>query len=493
MQPRFAQLSLCKVIRRDEVYVPPRSRLYGLPPAGLGTPYVESLTSYMVRLAEAHSVTLKTLLVDEIMPSRGRAPFMEGKKGNISISGFLKTNGPAVNGTGVNAENLANSLEKLTNVKNLHSLTMNRWRNVVASRGLTRHTRAWCPLCLDEMQYGGDIVYEPLMWILQIAAVCPYHGERLHTNCPHEACQKESAPIDLKTKLGYCMHCGGWLGMREVAPNAPGDNPLLPSIALKRADYELIPTCHNKLEWDIWLSRAVGQMLAVSNSIEDIPGRGRVADAFLAFAGPIHEQRPTRSGKLTELADTLRLPRQTLYLILKRLYLPQVGTLLQMCYGFNTTPVEFLVADLSCVSPVGTKPRQLADYQVTRPERALPHLIDRSNAAKVLAEVLTREDAPSMYKVAEELGYMYSTLYYAFPELCKEVSARYKADRRAKREAHLQRNIEEVRRVTRAIYMSGRYPGVWEVGTMLSNKGKLRIPEVYRAYHETLTELNLRE
>ncbi|MEM9271562.1 MAG: hypothetical protein AAGA80_01180, partial [Cyanobacteria bacterium P01_F01_bin.143] len=33
---------------------PTRSRLYHLEPVGIGTPHVESLTSYISRLAEAH-------------------------------------------------------------------------------------------------------------------------------------------------------------------------------------------------------------------------------------------------------------------------------------------------------------------------------------------------------------------------------------------------------------------------------------------------------
>ncbi|QYX32716.1 TniQ family protein [Sphaerospermopsis torques-reginae] len=34
--------------------LPPRSRLYSLQPIGLGTPYTESLSSYLQRLAQHH-------------------------------------------------------------------------------------------------------------------------------------------------------------------------------------------------------------------------------------------------------------------------------------------------------------------------------------------------------------------------------------------------------------------------------------------------------
>ena len=45
---------------------PPRSRLYSLEPVGMGTPHVESLTSYIARLAEAHCVTPRILIEREI-------------------------------------------------------------------------------------------------------------------------------------------------------------------------------------------------------------------------------------------------------------------------------------------------------------------------------------------------------------------------------------------------------------------------------------------
>src|SRR5215831_3382515 len=47
--------------------VPPRSRFFNLSPAGLGTSMVECLTSYISRLAQAHSVTPGVLHHREVM------------------------------------------------------------------------------------------------------------------------------------------------------------------------------------------------------------------------------------------------------------------------------------------------------------------------------------------------------------------------------------------------------------------------------------------
>ena len=50
---------------------PLRSRLYSLEPIGIGTPEVESLSSYLNRLAQAHCVTVSALIAHELVPHVG--------------------------------------------------------------------------------------------------------------------------------------------------------------------------------------------------------------------------------------------------------------------------------------------------------------------------------------------------------------------------------------------------------------------------------------
>ena len=46
--------------------MPPRSRLYSLKPIGIGTPFVESITGYVSRLADAHAVSVAELVGREL-------------------------------------------------------------------------------------------------------------------------------------------------------------------------------------------------------------------------------------------------------------------------------------------------------------------------------------------------------------------------------------------------------------------------------------------
>lgn len=56
VQPLFDSWSL------SSSPIPPRSRLYSLEPIGIGTALVESLSGYVARLAEAHSVSVGDLV-----------------------------------------------------------------------------------------------------------------------------------------------------------------------------------------------------------------------------------------------------------------------------------------------------------------------------------------------------------------------------------------------------------------------------------------------
>ena len=103
----------------EEASVPPRSRLYHLKPIGVGTLYAESLTSYIVRLAEAHCVLPKILVTHEILPLLGRPSRSETSSlySYTAWSGNVQT----LNGTSEISEKCVGALEKLTGRDNLRA------------------------------------------------------------------------------------------------------------------------------------------------------------------------------------------------------------------------------------------------------------------------------------------------------------------------------------------------------------------------------------
>jgi len=103
--------------------MPSRSRLYSLEPVGIGAPETESLTSYVSRLAEAHSVSVHDLVVHELLPFLGRTHLADGRNASL-LTAFWRNETRALNGTRTLARNLVQALEALTGRRNMQFLTL---------------------------------------------------------------------------------------------------------------------------------------------------------------------------------------------------------------------------------------------------------------------------------------------------------------------------------------------------------------------------------
>lgn len=127
---------------------PPRSRLYRLEPIGIESPYVESLTSYIMRLAESHCVTPQALVEREIFPLWN----LTGTVQNYSswFSKFWWTGSPVLNGVSPITAQWVQVLQTLTSNDNLRFLTMLTWSELIGVNNLLRRKKAWCPRCFQE-------------------------------------------------------------------------------------------------------------------------------------------------------------------------------------------------------------------------------------------------------------------------------------------------------------------------------------------------------
>jgi hypothetical protein len=199
---------------------PPRSYLYHLPPVGLGSVVVESLTSYVARLAEAHDISPGTLVTREILPKVRKEFRRHDYKVPATESTFMYQ-AHTVNSVGQGSQDWVNVLEQLTGVRGLQYLTMGTWRRVISGVDLLRRRRAWCPLCLEDRRGSNQPVYEPLLWALKEVSVCPTHACPLAERCPH--CGGDQHIISAKVKPGHCCRCRRWLGMNTAAADIPSD------------------------------------------------------------------------------------------------------------------------------------------------------------------------------------------------------------------------------------------------------------------------------
>jgi len=174
-----------------------------LEPCGLGTPYVESLGSYLHRLASAHTVSLYQFV----------AHLRHWWNVELSNKSLLPRHcdGVRFNGYSLDNQRLAAALEEGTSIASLAGCTLLPLRDVCAGNGIgaLKKSRAWCPVCYHEAERGHDVIYDRLLWQIQGVRRCGVHGVQLLRECP--TCRSPQRNQAAKTTLHVCERCGASL------------------------------------------------------------------------------------------------------------------------------------------------------------------------------------------------------------------------------------------------------------------------------------------
>lgn len=307
--------AILKTIEVTPKHTPPRSRLFHLEPVGVGTPFVESLSGYIARLAEKHGVTTHHLFSGEIALHLNK-PGVIGA--DVNFEKFSK----AVNGTGVIASDLINVFERLTLHRDLHFTTMVPWRDVLTDRSLTRETRAWCPLCYEEQLEAGQKVFDQLIWALRVVRACSKHKTLLELECP--GCARRQHHLTFRSRPGHCSCCRAWLGSKKRMPikEAAGSSSD-GGTSLKTA------------EW-------VGALLAVAPKYNRAITPSILAANLSRCLSERYEGRPTAISRATSVVP------YTVRSWVRGERLPCLKNLLKVCLALDVP-----LADLICRKPEG--------------------------------------------------------------------------------------------------------------------------------------------
>lgn len=166
----------------------------------------ECLTNYICRLADAHCVSVGTLLQHEVGPLLGKQHI--NKRAGASI--FLAISGHSLDSMAPTTPEWIQALQHLTHRSDLFHLTMLPWNGIIADIGLLRKTRAWCPECLNDWSESGLTPYSPLLWQMRWVSLCHLHNRSQLENCPH--CQHAQPVLRSHSRIGRCLQCQGWLG-----------------------------------------------------------------------------------------------------------------------------------------------------------------------------------------------------------------------------------------------------------------------------------------
>lgn len=211
-------------ILSNSIDFPETSGLYSLEPVAIRTPFTESLSSYLTRLAREHCVTPKKLIMGEIAPViLGDIYYPEIRSKNVSTLFGNSDAKPAINGMREMTRSLVDVLEQLTLRQDLRYLSCLTWKEVIKERGLFRQYKAWCPQCFEQWRQENKPIYEPLLWSFKGVNHCPQHHCRLIDRCPH--CDSLSKAIADFSVPGYCHKCKHWLGKTtSVESSLPEDS-----------------------------------------------------------------------------------------------------------------------------------------------------------------------------------------------------------------------------------------------------------------------------
>lgn len=446
----------------DYPNIPTRSRLFSLEPIGIGTPYVESLSSFIIRLAEVHCVPTGTLVKNEIasqIPKTYQSTELFSMR-HLACS---------VNGTGLMTSDLVNSLKQLTQQTQLQFLTLLPWKNLFPQRNLLRQMKGWCPLCYQEWKENKQKIYDPLIWNINIVTICPYHQIYLSTNCCQ--CHQNLPIFPSNSRHGYCPKCQTWLGSTININHLNQDN-----------------ISQEELEWDLWITDQIQALLTQTPQLFNLLSIPDIISQCLRY----YIQQLTQEN-ITHFASYLNIRKNKIWMWQKGDCLPQIDMTLKICFDLNLSLIDFLNRkNIDSKSDIINYIPNLINEQNIKTKKN-PKVFNQELIKHRLHQFLSDNTSPplSVTKIAKILGHNRRVILRHFPTLCQQISAKYLAYQKQCRIDRINKACAEVCQAVKVFYDKGMYPTEQKIASFLNQEGIFRDKEVRVAFHQIRKKLHL--
>lgn len=404
---------------------PGRSRLYHLDPMQTSVGLSESLSSYVARLAAAHSVSVAALVQHEVGSIVGK----EYAPTSLGYHRFLSIHPQSLDSMANRASECVQALAYLTGRRDLDVLTMLPWQGYLSNEDLLHGNRKWCPDCLTEWQEQGQPTHYPLLWSLSIVLTCHIHQQALVAHCP--ACSLPQPVLRARYSVGYCYKCGALLATKNIDRVSPRPDP----VQLRTAEdaSQLIDS-------------------AISNS-------GRLpTNRFVPNL--VRLIRHMYQGKVSGFAELSGVPLPTARGWLRG-DVPSLRSVFRVSYQHQTSPVDFLLGE-----PGFAKGADESSWEAVG--RNSPRRVSPTPAAETaLVRAFNDWPPPSLSRVARTLGCSTARLRRLFPDLCNRIVSRY-ADYRAERRKRKMENLTvRVNEAVDALWAQGILPTEQNVGPLV--------------------------
>lgn len=359
-----------------------RSLFYALSLAGAGTGQVESLRSYVQRLALAHCLNPKHLF--DLLEQR--FPFDTCKSQSIQVlkNWDIQTHSP---------RGLAflSKLEAATTLS-LGQSSLARFDSVVGPSDLLRKNWVYCPHCLA----AGER-YSRLLWDVQAVQACPVHQVRLiEVGCGAPQEQHLTIPQRVSSACD-CAHCG-------AAGFTCNQVSTLPAT-----------------EQEVWVANAVSGMLAIP--FDERLTTERMLTGLRAVVNDCFDGKPVRAALNSGIA------RANVHYWLQGKFVPSLPGLLAICSRSGANLASLLMGEFV----QNREPRPVA--LATQPKRQYRKA---SFSLEVVRESLMNEANRPMPRSVAALAVVHGTnhkrLRALFPEEVDALVAARKEATGAKQE-----------------------------------------------------------
>lgn len=395
----------------------PRSVLHALEPIGLGTGEVESLLSYLCRLAASHSTSTLSL-------SRAVAQRFEH-----DVEEQFDWYHRSLSGIGESALTWSSALSALTSVSRLDRLTFLPWKDVIAQNGLPIFSKGqFCPQCFADDQTNGKTPYFRLAWESKSVSVCNVHRCQLTQHCP--SCGKDNVRHAASLVVpGWCTKCGAFLGSEAHCHDTqPAIQPV-----------------------ELWRARQISDLLQAQDQLQVLPQRQALVDFISHIIGEMD------GGKSAHFAKRLGISKSTIHYWLQTDNTPTLEASLRVASQSGISLAKLLSGDIGGWN-APSEGQQLA-LALLKPEvrqRAPRREIDWAEIELQLQRCLLLPTPISVREVSRRLGIEPRQLYLNFNQTTRQIGERWKAYLKRRRNAHLEEAMPHLESAGRTVLSAGK-------------------------------------
>lgn len=287
-----------------------RSYFYSLEPIEIGNFYVESMTSYISRLARSHGISTHNLCmkIQRLMEVNPYSSLITNEKGFYNKAWVLNSSGEVV-------QQYAKHIGYLTGRDDLKYLTFNAWKEVLCQKKIIKKNKTFCSICYEEFKSRNIEVYDPLIWSIDGIKICPIHKIKLTNNCTNSKCGVQQKYLSRTDVIGYCQKCGQWLGIKQ-----------------DEYGYNL----DEEMKFQLWISKNLKDMIMEGYQDLGELDYGDVIDAFLKIKQDYKYLVEWGLKMRLDLDDSISIVSYCLEMIYG------IRELMVVCYQLNYSLIDIL-------------------------------------------------------------------------------------------------------------------------------------------------------